>query len=521
MALFGVSTTKYNELLAKFENLQKDYNRVCAENDSLREENSKLRQENAELKKQVAELMATTRQIVAQVKDLTDKNATLTERLNMNSKNSSKPPSTDGFQKPAPKSLRKSSGKKPGGQEGHEGHGISFSLIPDEIVKHVPEKCEDCPYNEICAGREKTIATGHEIDICVSTKTTQHQAVKRECFLEGGAVVEGVMPDGITGSVQYGDGVRAMAATLYVRGIVSIGRIAEFMEGAFGVPISEGTIDAIVKEASDRLLPVMDKIYEAVLRSEVAHFDETGLRVEKRLDWAHVASTDQYTYIYIEEKRGQVGMNDGGVLPIFTGTGVHDCFSSYFTYDSFRHGLCNDHVQRDLQCVTDNQKQVWAVEMADLFWSMKEERDTGYAKGELCPPTERIEALNTEYDAILVRGRLENALPKPEVRGKKLKTVKDSKTAALLERLATHKGEYCLFFYDYTVPRSNNLAERDFRMLKVKQKVSGCFRTLLGAMDFADLMSYVGTAKKHGFNAYTAILRIFQGQAMETLFPTF
>jgi len=529
MALFWVPVTKYNELLEKLEDLQKayqtlqkDYNRVNAENVSLREENNRLRQENAALAKQVDELTAATLQLMDKVNDLAEKNAKLTEHLNMNSQNSSKPPSTDDlYQKPTPKSLRKSTGKKAGGQFGHEGHGISFSFIPDEIIKHTPGQCETCPYTETCARKETIVGTSYVIDTLVTIKTDQHLATQRDCPLTG-EVLRASMPEGITGSVQYGEGICAMVATLYSRGIVSIGRIAEFMGAAFGTPISEGTVANIIDKCMERVYPAVEIIYTAVIDSPVTHFDETGLRVEETLNWAHVASTSKYTYLYIEEKRGQAGMNDGGVLPLFRHTGVHDCFSPYFQYGSMRHALCNDHVQRDLQSVTDNQKQLWAGEMSRLFYEMESIKQSGLAKGLIRPPQEQLDAVCGKYDEILAKARLENTSPVPKFdkRGKPVKDpVKDKKTAALINRLAKHKGHYCLFFEDYSVPRSNNQAERDFRMLKVKQKVSGCFRTVSGADYFLCIMSYISTAKKHGVDAYNALLLAFQGRACEVVCP--
>lgn len=534
MAMLVVSASKYNELSKKYETLQKDYeklradyNRVSRENavlreeiNGLRQENAKLRQENTELRKQVEELTATTRQILIQIKELTDKNAVLTERVNMNSQNSSKPPSSDTYQKPTPKSLRQSTGRKAGGQEGHEGHSITYSLAPDEIIKHIPTQCEACPNRELCAQNARLTATGYVIDAVNQIKIEEHQAFQCICVLTNETLSAG-MPDGITSSVQYGAGVRAMVTTLYTRGVVSIGRIAEYMDG-LGIPISEGTIANIIEDCVDRVYSTRDRIYEAIIESDIAHFDETGVRAAEKLHWGHVASTDKYTYIYVEEKRGKVGMNAGGILPLFRHTGVHDCFSPYFTYKFMRHALCNDHVQRELQSVTDNQKQPWAEAMSKLFYNMEDIKQTDLAKGVNCPSPETLESVNRKYDAILARARLENALPEPDTPAKSDKggqPVKNKKTAALINRLATRKGEYCLFFEDYTVPRSNNQAERDFRMFKVKLKVSGCFRTLLGADDYAILMSYIGTAKKHGVNAFTAILRAFQGQAREVIFP--
>ena len=532
MALFGIPQAKFNELKEKFDtlekehnNLRKEYDRVCAENASLREEISLLREENVRLKEENAALRieleestAITKELMVQVKDLTEKNAILTERINMNSSNSSKPPSSDINKKPTPKSLRKSTGKKPGGQEGHEGHGLNITREPDETVKHMPEKCKTCPNASICQGKEKTVRTSRVFDVVITTKLTEHQVIQKVCQMDG-ETITAEMPTGITGTVQYGEGICALVTTLYTRGVMSYGRIAEFMEGAFEIPISEGTISNILLNCVCHLTPVMSRIKSELIQSDVIHNDETGIRVDKKNHWAHVASNEQYTYITVSEKRGQIGMNEAGILPVYEKTSIHDCYSSYFKYESIRHGLCNDHVLRELQSVTDNQKQPWAEEMSGLFLDMKGVRDSDVAKGLIRPSPEQLVAVYEYYDAILERAKIENALPEPEVRGEKVKAVKSDKVAALIKRLAKHKAGFCLFFEDYTVPRSNNQAERDFRMFKVKQKVSGGFRTFYGCEDYACLMSFINTAKKRGANAFTAILRAFQGYAMDVVFP--
>ena len=533
MALFGVPITKYLELMDKFETLQKEhnslreeYNRVCAENASLlkenaaiREENARLKEENAALKIELEELTVITKQIMMQVKDLTEKNAALTERVNMNSSNSSKPPSSDIYKKPTPKSLRKSTGKKAGGQEGHEGHGLSFTRTPDETIRHMPEKCNACPNVTFCQGNEKTVQTSRVFDVVINTKLTEHQVIQKACPIMGGETITAEMPAGITGTVQYGEGICALVATLYTRGVMSYGRIAEFMEGAFNIPLSEGTISNILLNCVCRLAPVMPKIKDELIQSDVIHNDETGIRVDTKNHWAHVASNEFYTYITVSERRGQIGMDEGGILPVFSNTSVHDCYGSYFKYESIRHGLCNDHVLRELQGVTDNQKQPWAEQLSVLFKDMQNIKNSDVAKGLDCPSPAQFEAVHEMYDVILERAKTENSLAEPEVRGKKAKTVKSEKAAALIKRLEKYKRWFCLFFEDYKVPRSNNQAERDFRMFKVKQKVSGGFRTLFGCEDYACMMSFINTAKKHGTNAYTAMLSAFQGRAMDVMFP--
>jgi len=533
LKIFGrTADQKYNDLYESFKIIQNDYDalrveykNMQAENEmlrkaeaALREENRVLREENTVLKATVNELTEMLPQINGKLRDLAEKNASLTEIVKRNSGNSSKPPSSDGYMKPpVPKSLRTKTGKKVGGQPGHEGHGLILNREPDVLIPHYPKECEACPYHENgCIGCDRITKTGYVYDIEFRTVLIEHRAIQRECPLSNGQL-NGEMPEGVNGTLQYGEGLTAFAATLYTRGMVSYNRIAELLDGAFDIPISVGILPIMIQKCVGKIMPALEMVKKELQSTDVINNDETGLRVDGRLHWAHVACNKLYTYITVSARRGKEGIDEAGIMPFFNGKSIHDCWFPYFTYLEATHGICNDHILRELQSVTDNQRQPWAKDMSDLLLLMKDERDANAAKGEVCSTEERIEEISIAYDAIIAKARAQNT--SNEVNKKGLPVPINKKVAALINRLELRKGGVCLFFKDYTVPRSNNQAERDLRMLKVKAKVSGCFRTYDGSSDFVSLMSFLTTAKKHGANAYSAILAALQGRAMDVVFP--
>ena len=437
--------------------------------------------------------------------------AELKARLNQNSSNSSKPPSSDGF-KNVPKSLRKPSGKKPGGQLGHEGRSLQIARVPDEYISHEPENCANCPMATNCAANCEVAETRYEIDIIVQPKTTAHQTKRVVCPLTG-VMLTGNFPENITSSTQYGVNLETFAITLNTVGMVSINRTHEILSGVFGVPISTGTISSMVSECAQTVKPSVEEIKTAIVQQSVVHYDETGTRVDKKTIWAHVASTEKLTYIDVQEKRGKVGINAIGILLMFLGTAIHDCFAAYFSYNGIRHGLCNAHLLRELTAVWENTKQLWPRKLMELLLQMKHLKEELLSKRITAIPPILLEKHSREYDAILAEALEQNPIP-AKIGNRKPKR---GKTGALVDRLILRKEQYILFFTDFCVPFDNNQAERDIRMFKVKRKVSGCFRTLDGARDFAAISSYVGTARKHGVPASVAIKSALIGKPFSVL----
>ena len=447
---------------------------------------------------------------------LTEKIKHQEERLNKNSKNSSKPPSTDGYNKPKPKSLREKSGKLPGAQNGHKGSGFKLTREPDVIKKYHPEKCTRCELFGKC--NACTISESrYDVDIQVTTVITEHQVLSCNCPFENSELITGEFPKGITGSKQYGENIKALAVSLYTSGVVSYNRIHLILSSAFGISISVGAIYSMVNSIGIELKDTVEKIRCKVSELPVAHFDETGLRVEEKLHWVHSASNDKYTYMTVEAKRGGEGMESSGVLPSFEGIAVHDFWSPYFKFINIQHSVCNAHLLRELNGVIENDpNQLWAKELIELLLQMKEAKETKLIKDIIeLSPTE-IQYFNSKYDEILKKAvELNPIAPKiPNKRGRQ----KKGKIRSLIDRFINHKGEVCLFMNNFNVPFDNNQAERDIRMLKVKQKVSGSFRTKDGADVFTTIMSYLGTATKHGINPFIAIKAGIKGKSSELLF---
>jgi transposase len=444
--------------------------------------------------------------LIAIILALAEKVAELEARLNMNSKNSSKPPSSDGFNKP--KSLRTPSGKKAGGQQGHEGKGLKLFSQPDKYINHEPWECAQCPNAVMCQAKKTVCETRHEIDININTTTTAHQTISVLCPLSAERIT-GRFPEGIESSMQYGVNMRALAVSLNTIGMVSVNRTHEILNGVFGVPISTGTISAIVSECALTVAEPVKEIKEAIIEEPIIHTDETGTRVDKKTVWAHTASTERLTYIEVQESRGKKGMDAIGILLAFLGTAIHDCWASYFLFDAIRHGLCNAHLLRELTAVVENTKQAWAQALIDLLLQMKSLKEQFLSQNEHGPTPYFLKKFNLAYDGILADALARNPLPAHD--DTKKGRPKRGKTGSLVDRLILHKDKYLLFFTDFNVPFDNNQAERDIRMFKVKQKVSGCFRTMDGARDFAIIMSYVGTARKHRVPGFIALKNALLG----------
>ena len=457
-------------------------------------------------------LFAIIEQQAKTIEQLTAKVSELEARLNQNSKNSSNPPSSDKFVKPKPQSLRKPSGKKAGGQQGHKGNGLHITQEPTDYVTHSPSDCANCIHADTCTAIKQVGETRYNVDIVVETTTTAHQSVYVLCP-KSNKIIYGEFPNHITGTIQYGVNLEALAISLNTIGAVSVNRTHEILSSVFNVPISTGTISNMVSGCAKAVHSSVQEIKEAVEVSPVIHNDETGIRIDKKNFWAHVSSTALLSYIAIHCKRGREAMESIGVLLNYYGTSIHDCLAAYFTFDGMRHGLCNAHLLRELTAVVENTKQKWAQDLIELLLEMKACKENLMAKGNPKPSRKTLKKYSNRYDELLAIALEQNPiLPKIDKR-----KPKRGKTGALVDRLILRKDGFLLFFTDFTVPFDNNQAERDIRMFKTKQKVSGCFRTVQGADDYAAIMSYVGTARKHGVPAFLAIRNALLGSPFSVM----
>lgn len=446
------------------------------------------------------------------IEELNQVIAELREKLNKNSNNSSKPPSSDGYNKPpAPKSLRGKSGKKSGGQKGHEGKNLPLA-VPDHIVPCMPSKCAHCSNYDKCKEKAKVLERRQIIDAVVKTEVTEYQKMRVTNCPMHGWTREGDFPKDVNGTVQYGENLQSLVVALNTVGAVSVSRTQEILSNVFNVPLSEGTIVSMVSRCAGKLTDVLAKIGRLVTGSEVDNADETGFRVEGKLHWAHVLCNGAYTLIALSDKRGWDGMEEIGFLPQFHGILVHDCWASYWKCPGVIHAICCAHLLRELTGIEENNPEfTWPKAFKDLLLEMKRVRDKAFNDNKQELSYYYHHKFSILYDEIIEKAYQETPEP-PRKPGKKNRGKKPrGKALSLVDRLKELKGAVCLFTKNFRVPFDNNQAERDLRMCKAKTKVSGCFRTNKGAQEYLGIMSYVSTAKKLGSNAYQAIKNAIAG----------
>lgn len=432
--------------------------------------------------------------------------AELKRQLGLNSQNSSKPPSSDSpFDKPAPKSLRRKSGRKPGGQTGHPGSTLAMVEDPDETLRHEPGWCAGCGAD--LAGAERVGVERRQVfDLPpMRVRVTEHQLVKRRCGC--GATTCATAPDGAAAPVSYGPRITAIILYLYVGQFLSKQRAAQALSELFGTPVSEGTVAAMTERAANRLDQFTDVVRDRIADASVAGFDETGFRVCGSLHWVHCARTDKYTLITCHRKRGRDGIDDAGVLTRFIGVAVHDAWAPYDTYLDPDHQLCCAHALRELAGVADTApadgQRCWAVQARDALVAMQRLVTEAIAAG----------ADDLDPDALAEQLQLFRSAAQlgiTETAPRSGTTMK--KHNALARRLRDRQDDYLRFTTDWRIPADNNGSERDIRMIKLRQKVSGCMRTLTGAKQFCAIRSYLSTGAKHGRNFIDTLVMLAEGR---------
>ena len=431
----------------------------------------------------------------------------LEARLNKDSHNSSKPPSSDGLgKKPIPRSLRKKTGRKQGGQKGHPGTTLTFSDTPDKSVPHIPTCCQGCGASletaQVVAEQRRQVVDLPPIRL----EVTEHVAQSRRCAC--GVTTTAAFPKEASEPIQYGPRLKGLGVYLRDYQLLPFARCTQLLSDMFGATLCKATLASALWECSTRLKPVTETIKCALSASPVLHCDETGMRVEGKLHWVHSASTPTLTYYTCHPSRGKKGSDAAGVLSSFTGTAVHDAWCSYGQY-SCGHSLCNAHHLRELIPFAED-GALWAEDMLTLLVEIKTcvERAKSQEQSRLWPLLEaRFEG---RYQKLLKQGYKANPPPKEPPRDKRGRP-KQTPARNLLFRLDTNRKQVLAFMYDFAIPFDNNLAERDLRMIKLRQKISGGFRTLPSAEAFCRVRGYLSTLRKQGKNILTALESVFRG----------
>lgn len=433
----------------------------------------------------------------------------LEARLAKNSRNSSKPPSSDGLDKPSLKSLRPKSKRKPGGQKGHTGETLKMKDNPEHTIKYRPSNCERCGHSlDGVSEREVERRQVHDV-VVPKIEATEHQVETVGCPYCGYSNAA-EFPEDITAPVQYGPHLKSIGVYLLQYQLLPYERTGELIEDLFSVPISTGTLANMVSDCSGRVGDTVEQIHETIKGSGIVHFDESGVSVNGDLQWLHVAGTEKATFYDIHPKRGSEAMDDMNILPGFEGRAIHDFWKPYLGY-MCDHGLCNGHLLRELTFIHEQWGQRWAKRLGLLLIEIKDMVDEAKAVSNSLSK-DQIESFEERYEKILKAGERVNPPPAKQAGKKKRGRPKKSKARNLLERFQGYPKEILAFMYDFRVPFDNNLAERDIRMIKLKLKISGTFRSAMGGKAFCRIRSYISTARKNSLNVIEAIHNAFTGQ---------
>jgi transposase len=464
----------------EYENLQKEYEALKAEYEALK-----------------GLVVALTNEIVE-----------LKTKLNKNSKNSNNPPSSDGPKKGTVKNSRAPSGKKTGGQPGREGNTKLLAPSPETVVVlKLKEEC-DCGGQIILNSENYTVRQVFDVTL-PKTIVTEYRANEGTCK-ECGKVHKASFPEGVSGVVSYGDNLQAMVTYLNTYHLIPLKRTTELVKDLFGIDMSQGAVVSSSGEAYDKLESTEERIKEEIIGSDAAGFDETGMRAAGKNHWMHVASTDTCTVYSVHEKRGWQAMDRMGILPLFTGTAIHDHLKSYYHY-LCAHGECNQHHMRHLRYLSEDLGCGWAGEMLRLLVKIKKHVDLTKLFNKQTHEANSLEQEDIEIYEYKYRKILDDARADME------KFPIESQR--MIKRLSKYEQETLLFMYDFSIPFTNNLSERDLRMPKAKQKISGGFRTKEGADAFARIRGFVSTVKKRGKNVMDGMAAIFKGEAQKFLYP--
>ena len=447
--------------------------------------------------------------VVELLLDLMEQVEDLKQKLAKNSRNSSKPPSSDGYKKPKPKSLRKKGRRKSGGQPGHSGKTLEFSKNPDRIIEH---KLLCCPISgESLTDKDIFNIIKRQVFDLPEPKLLVEEHWIYQYRNSSGRIVTAEVPEGVSAPVQYGKRFQSWLVYLSDYQLVPLNRIRQMCADLYGYWISEDTILKARQQCYEQLEGFERQVKEKLGNCAIAHADETGLKVNSKNHWLHTLCNKRYTFLGIHRKRGYEALEAFGILESFCGRLVHDCWRAYFLLKNCKHSLCNPHLLRELVFAEEQLQQRWATKMNQL---LRDAYDYSKASpGEVARKSKR--SWHVRYGRIIAEGYRENPhFDAPPGAKKKRGRPKKTKSRNLLERMDKYRDEILAFIWDPEIPFSNNQAERDIRMVKVKQKISGGFRTLQNAEIFARIRSYISTEQKHGVRAWKALAKAFDGPCL-------
>lgn len=435
----------------------------------------------------------------------------LREQLAQNSRNSSKPPSSDGYGKPPVRKgrgLRERSGRKPGGQNGHEGVHLARVEVADERLEHEPERCAGCGGGLAGAERAGDGESRQVFDLPeeVVLRVIEHVAVVRSCSACG-QLSTGSFPGGVDAPVQYGPSLRALGVYLHVFQHIPYDRARQLIFDMTGARVSTGTLKVWVDQAAVGLAEFDERLRSLLCKAPVVNFDETGARIAGRLGWIHSASNETLTRYTAHQRRGTEAMDDAGVLPDFTGVAVHDGWKPYQSYEQAIHALCAGHHLREL-LAAEEQGQSWASAMSCLLLDAHDAVQRARTAGRTALADTALAELHACYRTVIELGYEQN----PGLAASAERRIKRTKAQNLLLRLDERENEALRFAHDLRVPFTNNLAEQDIRMVKLQQKISGSWRTDQGARSFLRVRSYISTARKQGQHPLAVLAQLASGR---------
>jgi transposase len=392
---------------------------------------------------------------------------------------------------------------------------------PDEVAVHGPAHCHACGENlagvpAVRHERRQHPHVGTRDIPPIQVRVIEHR-VETKCCPGCGVETSGAFPAAVAAPVQYGPRVATLGVYLNQEQLLPLERTCAVLDEVCGCPISEGTLERAVANCHEQLAETEAAIKRGIEQAAVAHFDETGVNIGGKLSWLHVASTPDLTFYAAHPKRGRQAMDAIGVLPAFQGRAVHDGLASYERYQACTHALCNAHHLRELTFIEEQLGQPWAKDLKTVLCEVKQAVDTARGQGLTALPTETKHAFARRYDSVLEAGFQAN--PRPAPSGKRGRP-KLGKAGSLLQRLREHKEEPLAFMHDFAVPFDNNQADRDIRMTKVREKISGCFRTTTGPERFCRIRGYISTLRKQGMPIFSALGQAIAGHPWPIAAPT-